>query len=243
MIANANLRPEYYEVYDKHTDELIARGPVVWHKTNNPAHTDLYYISFDGKWYLNIKENDTFYAKRIGYTEDVVIFDGPGKYEWKYWRDYKSPLVDLYRDFSIDEIDEEVKELVTELNMWDGVQTVGSCCGHGKGELWIQINVEDVHSINLILNVLRTPKLFPKMLDRFQIPIGSHQHQCMCYNPISTILDYHPCLSLVLMTTDIGERAYESARLFARYLKEVREMMEEKKRGDMDADVSGGHIQ
>ena len=210
-----------YEIYDRETGELLGRGDVRGRKTNNPAHIDLSYISVDGKWYFNTKDDSAFLVKQVDRGLPDVPFDGPGKYVWKYWRDYLSELVDLYRDFSIDEVDEEVRDLVTELNKWDGIQTLGSCCGHDQYELWIQIDVVNTHNFNIILNVLRSPKIFPKMLDRFRIALDSDKPQCINCDKI--IHDNPMNLSIVLMTTDIGKRAYESARMLARYLSVIRE--------------------
>ena len=201
--------------------ELLGRGDVCGRKTNNPAHDDLSYISNDGKWYVNMKDDSAFLVKQVEKGLPPIPFNGPGKYVWKYWRDYLSELVDLYRDFSIEEVDEEVKELVTELNKWDGIQTIGSCCGHDKSELWIQVDATSTHNLNIILNVLRTPKVFPRMLDRFRIALDGDKSQCI---NCDKIIHGKPMnLSIVLMTTDVGERAYESARLLARYLNIIRE--------------------
>ena len=147
-------------------------------------------------------------------------------YEWGYWRnwDTDSPFA-LYRDFDITEIDEEVKHLVHELNEWKGIRTVGSCCGHGHGPLWIQFYCHDSDSLDYILNILRSPKVFPNMLDTFYLSMESKY--------ISTML-YHDCIFspnhgpkeggtyLVLMSTHTGEQAYKDAELYARYLAEVR---------------------
>jgi hypothetical protein len=175
---------------------------------------------------MNIKDGSPFIAKKVECGEPVVKFNGPGKYTWKYWRDYETDLVDLYRDFCYDEIDPEVKPLCDELNKWNGIKTIGSCCGHGRSELWVQVDALNVHNLNAILNVLRSPKIFPKMIDRFRIPIDGTRAQCINCNSI--IHSPSMVLSIVLMTTDKGEKAYESANLFARYLKEVRENMLER---------------
>lgn len=46
-----------------------------------------------------------------------------------------------YMDFEIEDLDGEVRELVLALNRLPGIQTTGSCCGHGKEpyQIWFMV--------------------------------------------------------------------------------------------------------
>ena len=230
-----NQEIRWYEVRDSSTGEVLSRGHNIRYKTNRPGNIHLRYVCTDDKWFFNM-DSDKFIIKQIEpmTEEDVIPFTREKEYEWGYWSDV-SRDEDIYRDWSIDELDEEVRPLVEELNKWDGVQTVGSCCGHGRGPLWVQINFQGVSNANIILNILRSPEVFPKMLDKFTIDISSKNHFSMqyyqCYrsggwdNAILGYIDGLRPLYLVLASTDVGEEAYKSAELFTRYLKQTREIM------------------
>jgi hypothetical protein len=238
MITGKNS--EWYQVVDNKTGKVVARGPVVGYKSNNPGHRDIFFISVDGKWYFNCRCEE-FEVTLIDPGQSTVEFTNPDDYHWLHWQNWQEPLPPLYRDFCIDEVDPEVKDLVIELNKWCGVETTGSCCGHGRGPLWIQLQGDNTRSLNCIFNVLRAPEIFPKLLDRFKFSIESKYIQCMNYYAghqtltalnNSTHMDKHsiissPFLHLVLMTTTIGEEAYHDAQLLARYLAEIREQITE----------------
>lgn len=250
MIDHVNK--EWFEVFDAETGELLSSGQVKGYKSNNPSHKNLVLISFDGKWYFNVR-SPKFIVNKKEEGRPYIPFDESKlpRYTWKKWQDHSGDVPDLYREHGYDEIDPEVRPLVDELNMWEGIETVGSCCGHGKGNLWIQINVTDLTSLNTILNILRSPEVFPKMVGRFNLSIDpANESTLLFYNynekkedtgetvfmqstrPHQGIISYYnePILYIVLMSKAIGEQAYIDAELFRRYLIEVRSMVEETKR-------------
>ena len=208
-------------ITDADSGDILTSGRIIARKSVNPKFHDLDLVSTDGKWYFNA-ESDLF---RIEYADDApqIPFTKCDEYIWHKWMDWDSDEpYDLYRDYGLDELDDEVQALVMELNRWPGIETLGSCSGHGKGELWVDLQCTNLDSMDTILNVLRTPYHFPRMVDRFRISLSSEHLFAMEHSDIFK----HPRgqLRLTLCTNDIGEPAYESAEMFARYLRELREI-------------------
>ena len=46
------------------------------------------------------------------------------------------------------DIDYEIRDLVKYINNVDGIETYGSCCGHGEGRAWIILLADSIEDIN-----------------------------------------------------------------------------------------------
>ena len=46
------------------------------------------------------------------------------------------------------DIDYEIRNLVKYINNVDGIETYGSCCGHGEGRAWIILLADSIEDIN-----------------------------------------------------------------------------------------------
>ena len=228
---------KWFEIADAQTGNIIARGHNIAYKTNGPKNDDMCYLSVDGKWFFNT-ESERFKIRKIENPDEmsIVEFTEQDNYKWLYWSDYFDNSIEIYRDWSIDEVDEEVRSLVIELNKWEDVQTCGSCCGHGKQPLWVQMSVGNAGIFNVILNILRSPKVFPKMLNKFEIRFDTKFAFTLCYYPEMKsneekapygYITTNGVMQICLMTTDKGKTAYESAELFTRYLEMTRKIMVE----------------
>ena len=216
--------PVYCEIIDSNTYNIIAKGRVTDYKKfggdkkrGKELKVDL--ISFDGKYYFHRKGNTRYYvtyktAETIGtpipYKEDET-------YRMKLWRDVEvtdADWVDVYRDFDMSELDDEIKDLVDVLNTIDGIRTTGSCSGHGKGEAWVAMNISKYSAAWFILRLLQhNPTHF---YDRFEIDLGT---------PSVTVYEYNhrgdkDC-PLCIKTKAIGNEAYLAINDLTRYIKEL----------------------
>ena len=90
----------------------------------------IYYISFDSKWFYG---NTKCKFKQVEFTETIIPDNPPSFLVWDYWRNNKrGTKVDVYRDFSYDEIDPPIKPYIDKLNdISPDFHTHESCCGHG----------------------------------------------------------------------------------------------------------------
>ena len=222
-------------IKDRSSGEILARGEVKACKSHNPRYTDLDYISVDGKWFFD-NRSDLFEITEdyIDETDEPpsVPFTKSDDYQWLHWRVWDvEVLPPIYRDNGLDELDPEVAPLVYELNKWDSVETIVSCCGHGKDPLWVTMSVSDTAALETILTVIRSPDMFPDLVDRFRIPIESKHVQTLNYNKgVFTHIcnrkqyDYHIGATFTLMTLAVGEEAYKDAKRLTRCLEEVRSM-------------------
>lgn len=220
------FKEEWFEVLDKHTGTVLARGPIKAKKTDNPYHKDLLFVSSDQKWFFNTK-SENFSVKQIksGVKNEVSFESMKDDYEWSYWRNWGEIVPDIYREFGIDELDPEVVNLVTELNKWPGIETIGSCSGHDKAPLWVQFNATNCRTLNIILNVIRSPGVFPEMVDKFHLPICTEYGNTLQYYGGSSKTENvfkGDALYLVLMTKAIGKDAYNAAETLAKLLSTLR---------------------
>ena len=218
---------KYMEVLDKESGKLLAKGLVIGMKLCNPSHSKMCCISFDRKWFFNV-ESERFIVNSISKQTTIDLDESLlNNYLWKRWQDHTGTIADIYRENDYSEIDPEVKPLCDELNKWKGVETVGSCCGHGQDSLWIQMMVDNINSINTILNIMRSPQAYPKMLGKFYISTDADKQSAMVnYIDFKKFYDSN-YLYIVIMSKYKGEQAYKDAELLTRYLKDLRERIME----------------
>lgn len=216
----------FVEIYDASSNKLLTRGHIVARKSHNPKWHDLEYISTDGKWFFNCR-SPTFRIEQHDTPPegiDEIVFSKQDDYQWRYWKNWDAPEpADIYRDFGMDELDPEVAPLVHELNLWPGIHTVGSCCGHEKGPLWVQFTASNLMSLSMILNAMRSPKVFPKLVGKFVTSMSPRYPQTLLYDQSIFDESFNQSVYIVLMTNYIGQRAYDDTKRLIRCLSELRE--------------------
>lgn len=226
---------DWAEIIDNQTREVVARGKIISAKNNDNTHFGLELISIDGKWFFNVKSR---FEAHFSNNYTPLEFTSADKYDWCKWSNSSEcEIRDLYRENGYDELDPEVEGLVHELNEWDGVETAASCCGHGKGHLWVVFNTKSLRSLQIILNVLRAPEQVPELIGKFHIPLSDEVVICGSNGAKITpganhvdvlgcprMSDGSPSIILTLATNDIGEKAYEAATNLTNTLKKLRLM-------------------
>ena len=215
---NQIVTDEWIKVYGKN-DELLVAGKVVCTKDSEGIDNDEENLikfkgfSFENKFYFNEKSlNKTLFVKP---NEEHLVkeFDSEHMPEYLSMILYRNCMdnpsnaeKDVYREFDIDELDEEVVRLVNALNQFDGFRTTGSCCGHNEFPLFVDIFISDLKPLGILLWVLNKPK-YAKLLQITSCPDLKN-------NNIHSVM-------LRLRTTVIGEEAYKIADDFAKYLEVI----------------------
>lgn len=199
---------EWVKIVDNQTNKVIAAGKVTKRKDNyvdNGVKYSFNAIAFEDKWFFNEKYKEHFHIEpneehlEIPYNENNI----PDYYKVIAAKDVEyDDKVDIYREYGIDELDEEVKDLVYALNKIDGLKTVSSCCGHGKKPLWVDIQFDNIKSLSLIINLIWKRFNYDFIISTDTGIVNNHTDHCI----------------LKLYTTKIGKEAYEAANKLTRHL-------------------------
>ena len=211
---NQIVTNDWIKVYGKN-DDILAAGKVVFTKDSKSYHTDGHVkeitnfvgFSFDDKFFFNEKSlNKTIFVKS---NEEHLEkpFDSehiPEYLSWKIYREATGNVEeDILRDFGIDELDEEVVYLVKVLNQFEDIKTTGSCCGHNKLPLFVDIIFNDHKTLFKILWLISKAKYNEKI--------------CLTTVPDIKNCNIHNGM-MRLCTKLIGKEAYKIANDFAKDL-------------------------
>lgn len=237
MIAFDEGHP-WFEIRDATSSIVLARGPVVGPKTKSPKRSNLSYISVDGKWFFNTT-SPKFKFFTCSREEGATPFSAEQDYEWAYWKERDEKFVDIYRDFGLDELDPEVVELVNEMNEWEGITTQTSCSGHGKHHLWIQFNAKNLDILQSFINILRTPCMYPDIVDKFELCMRPSEAFTMTDGNIMKKERYEKCdyVTLTLMSRRIGDEAYADASRLTNILRESRQIYRDFDMRELDPEI------
>ena len=145
----SSINKKLFEVFDTKENKIIIRDFSVESKDQ-----PIFCISFDGKHFFNSKSprfiiKSTIDTNIIRYDPQII-----DQYEVVLWKTvYENDNAEIYRDFSIDELDPEVEPLVHALNDLPGITTLSSCCGHGNDFLWVTMNCCNFNTLIFLVNM------------------------------------------------------------------------------------------
>ena len=136
---------KWAKVIDIKTNKVIAAGRILSRKD---CSYDKKYdcISFDNRWFFNLNRKNTFevisnpLGQRVQFDEKLA--DNYVKVYWNQKDD--DDEADIYRDWDINELDSEVRDLVGILNEFEGIKTLNSCSGHGDFPLQVTIQFSNL---------------------------------------------------------------------------------------------------
>lgn len=194
-----------YEVYDNELKKVIVRDNVIFEKA-----TPKWCISFDNKYFFN-SESKRFKIKKvidkniIPYNQSIV-----NNYNIELWKESRKKQSDIYRDYTIDELDPEVEPLVKALNTIEGIETTGSCCGHNKNELWVAMLCYNFESLIFLANTIADD---PTFAENFNVFVKKSSDK----------IDKNPNNILIMLRTNnkiIGDKAYKIARRLSQLIKQ-----------------------
>lgn len=192
---------KYYKIVDKRNNKILAEGKVPVVKViPEPL------ISFDFEYFFSIKDNEYFNIIETNEAIDIP-FNPDIDIPIALYRDIEtSKDCYIFKEYTIKELDEEIKDLVYVLNDL-GYVTVGSCCGHGNSNAWITIFFYDFESLNKLTKIINH-KFKDKFFLRTYYKISNSDTNCVSFN---------------LETYNIGEEAYNDINELTNYLKLVLE--------------------
>lgn len=211
----------WYKIIDKKTSKILCAGEVCNCKSKvfTPVSKarDFNCISFDNKYFFKVTDENQYLIlpnlDKICVPLDFTTI--PVTYEICLWRDAKNNLkADIYREYDIIELDTEVISLVAAINDFEDVNTVGSCSGHNKDPLWIDIKFYSMSFLRILLTILeKSPFNF-----NFRL----------CTSP--TIINNDKSgIILQLRSEQIGLEAYRATIQLADRLKEVNVLLGQNK--------------
>jgi hypothetical protein len=224
------LKDRFLRICDSETGMVLCQGPYDKSKTYSPTRKGILYISVDGKWFFNAESPKFDISEAV--SDEIVEFVPKNDYNWAFWRDCDRIVCDIYRDFDMKELDPEIEPLVTEMNLWKGIKTQASCSGHGKYAPWVQFVAENPRTLQILLDVLRSPDTFPRIVGKFELSMDSFYPFTMIWSEtphICNVADDHEGVLLTLMAKNMGEEAYADILRLTHYMSETRNFFETNK--------------
>ena len=213
---------ERFEVIDRTDDTVVFRGVCtnVKHGTGNDGS--------DWRWGYNVVTGDGLhYFNMLSIRWDVHRTDDPtdvpvgdiSRYIKVEWKDTKAR--DVYADIYIEApMDPEVTPLVEAMNGLPGVVTTQSCCGHGKGPLWVKLHVSSIDGLGHLLAPLKDAD--SPVFRRFRIELGSDVWiGGVTHGQVYRNIDHYDRVTFTVMSVSIGEEAYKAAEEYTKILKEM----------------------
>lgn len=195
---NADLAGKYAVVIDRETKRVIAAGLVVDVKAGN-----FNLISFDRIAFYH--ENGNYHYRVLvlpqNVIEDLTIHPTPSNYLVLPFN-RNGMAADIYLENT--EYDVEVCELVAVLNTVSGIQTTGSCSGHGRDHLFVTMFFSSLDSLSRLASIIEDNGLW------FTLSTDTRVYQDKTPGKIH----------LRLQSGYLGNAAYEDAQRLANIIKE-----------------------
>lgn len=198
---------DWVKIIDNKSNEILVAGKIVNLKEQIDSNIDVdfYLISFDDKHFFNEQGTKNY---RIEPNEEKIIIEYkevPSHYYVVMYKDVftdKDASADVFIEYDIYELDEEVVHLVKSLNNICGLKTIGSCSGHNEMQLWITILFTNFSSIKFLTDILEK-----KFKDKFVLSTTCNHRNS---NPESIVF--------TLISNEIGQLAYKDAEYLASYI-------------------------
>ena len=193
------LDEKYCQIINRFTGKIIVSGKIINHKE-----LPIKCITFDNKHFFNLKWNLFYKIIICDYCAEIQFDNIKYKNKIKPWSSAKTDKLHfIFREKDITELDEEIKDLVYSINS-AGFKTVGSCCGHGKYQAWIDISFISFQQLYIFIQILQDSKF----ISVFNLTTSPH-----------ILNNDDKIINLRLLSKNIGEDAYQDINKFAEYLK------------------------
>ena len=119
-------------------------------------------VSFDNKYFFKTTGKNLVVELHQEKTKIVPInYDYIHQYTITDWLQAKhTPTYDIYIEKTKLEMDYEIIPLVNALNLYDGIETTGSCCGHNVHEPFVMCICTNIEIVQYIKHLCSNTKLF-----------------------------------------------------------------------------------
>lgn len=191
----------------KYNSRIICQGKIVSYKLCC-GNRDVCLISVDNKYFFNVNNKHIHINLSGKPCENYLNLENIRVIPFRYCNWFRNAVV--YREYTINELDKEVEHLVNVLNQYSFIDTTGSCSGHGRHKLWVNLKISDFHQLHELINlfshgspfqedwVLRTDKTLGRTKDTIQLRLECNHK---------------------------GKRAYRCAELLANYIEIMLEVI------------------
>lgn len=207
---------DFVQVVDNSTGKVVIQGQITGHKTNSSLEHKLVgeerLLSVDCRHFFKL--DDRAYTVRkldANYVDENFISDNYNECPWGRYNNVDHSEVNMYRDFSIGELDDEMVYIVGVINRFSlYMHTEGSCSGHGVKQAWVSIIFEDASALNDFLDVL-VP--FKKKIDLTTDKHINVSRTVFCEKPF-----FPRRVEMCLKTKEVGSPAWQALDELAEYL-------------------------
>ncbi len=204
---------DFCKIIDKQSGTVLCSGQVKSYKMTvvNNETFERSCITFDYIYFF-LKEGTDKYDVVKDDTKTTIYFNintVPKDYKVTAWREQDN-YSDIYIENDINNLDKEVVNIVTALNKIEGLETTGSCSGHGERSLWVTIRFKSLEALILLVNFMQRN--------------GFKEHFVLSTDT-SIINNEQYNVMLQLYTKSIGEKAYNLANEFASKLEVLNDLL------------------
>lgn len=163
-------------------------------------------LSIDNKYFFN-PLSDKLTITKIDSGESIPFDVNSCDLNVKRWDSVRANLLtpDVYVDQDINECDEEIKGLVSALNKLSFIETTGSCSGHEKHRVYVDIKFSRMSEMVRLLKLLEK-----HFANDFVLSSNPHLKQYSNND-----------VAMTLYSVEKGEKAYKSANKLAKYIEMV----------------------
>lgn len=209
MFINSNIG-KYAAIIDTNTSSIVVSGIILYEKHTIDGQIFIDLISFDGKYFFKREGNSKYLIKFDNKFPEKKFIPSNFKYLYiSHWsnaiNNYNDISVDIYEENTYFELDPEVVDICKQLNLIDGIITIGSCSGHNERQAWINIQITNINGLNALLKILSLDSFRHKFILTSDVTL---LHTAECQFPM-----------LKLKTVDIGDTAFHNINKLVEFLK------------------------
>lgn len=219
---------DFIRVVDNKEQKVIVQGQVHFEKVRVPPIPNLEdstelieltgdrkLVSIDNEYFFKL-DDDAYTVEKldVNFLDEDYVKQNYRVEKWSEYRDVTRDCFNLYRENTINELDEGVENIVGALNEFSpSLVTTGSCSGHKLKPAWVSFRIEDARTLNDFLN------FFEPYKDRLDV---TTEEKLYTHRASFRGVPFFPRhMEMTLRTTEIGEDAWRTLDEFAAYLRKV----------------------
>lgn len=219
---------DFIRIVDNEKRRVVVQGQVRFEKVRVPPvpnceeSTELIelagnkkLVSIDNEYFFKL-DDDAYTVEKIdvNFLDEDYVKQNYAIEKWGEYCDSTRAEFNVYRENTINELDEGVENIVAALNEFSpSLATTGSCSGHRLKPAWVSFRVEDARTLNDFMNIFEPYK------DRMDV---TTEEKLYTHRSSFRGVPFFPRhMEFTLRTTEIGEEAWKTLDEFAGYLRKV----------------------